>query len=364
MIDTKKISSLQLGILTFFLAKSSFFPIVSSMIINSSKHNVWISIILGMLIGLIPLLIYIFINKFDHKRNIIELNNKTFGKVLGNIINTILCIGIIISSTILLLGICSFVYSNFLYGTPLFVIALLLLLVVSYASIKGIETICRTSQILFIISIMLFLTGFISLIYYIDINNFKPLFDINIGNLLNSTYNVLLFSISPVLVLSIIPYDIVIKQENYNKSLIIGYISALIVVLLTICSTIGTLGSITSLFQYPEFIALKSIDYFHFFERVESVISIQWIFDAFVYLLLANYFLKKYISSMFNIKKEKTNNIVVLLFSILILILSNILFTNSLNTRNIIINNYSIILLFSFIVIPIIVFIKLKFKKN
>ena len=69
MDDTKKISSFQLGILTFFLAKASFFPIASSMILKSSRHNFWISIILGVIVGFIPLMLFIFINKHDENKN-------------------------------------------------------------------------------------------------------------------------------------------------------------------------------------------------------------------------------------------------------------------------------------------------------
>lgn len=364
MNDTKKISSLQLGVLTFFLSKASFFPISSSIILKYSNHNVLISLILGFIIGFIPLLIYLFINKYSNTKNIIELNNKVFGKILGNIINFIIIIGIIIMSTIILLETCNFIFSNFLNSIPQLIIALLFLLVISYAAIKGIETICRSSQIILILSALLFVIGFISLVYNIDISNFKPFLQTPMNNILKSTYYVILFGISPIFMLSIIPQDIIVKKENYRKSIIIGYIGACVFVFLTIFTTIGTLGPITNLFQYPEYIALKNIEYFHFFERVENVISIQWIFDTFIFLTISIYFLKKYMSVTFKIKKEKTNNFIVILISTLILILSNILFTNSLNFRNIIVNNYSIIMLISLRIIPLIIYLRLKFKKQ
>jgi len=239
-----------------------------------------------------------------------------------------------------------------------------LLSVICYGAIKGIETICRTSQILFICSIILFLTGFICLIYYIDINNFKPLFQISFNNILSSTYNVILFSSCPIFLLSVIPHDIVIKKELYNRSIMFGYILGLLTVLLTLSATVGILGNITTLFKFPEYIALKNIEYFNFLERIENIISMQWIFDAFIFLTVTIYFLKKYISSTFHIKNKKTNNMIVIIFSIILLLLSNILFINSLNVRNIIINNYSIIMLICFIFIPTIIYLKLKVKKT
>lgn len=363
MSDTKKISSFQLGILTFFLAKASFFPIVSSMILKSSNHNFWISFILASFIGLIPLLIFIFINKHDENKNIFELNNDKFGKILGNILNLLIVLAVIIVGTIMLLSICNFIFSNYLDTVPQLLIAALFLLVISYAAIKGIETICRTSQILWILGTILFILGFVCLMYYIDLNNFKPIFEITFNNILSSTYNIVLFSTTPIFLLSVVPHDIVVKKERYKKSIIIGYIGALLVVFLTLFSTIGVLGNITTLFLFPEYIALKNIQYFHFFERIENIISIQWIFDSFVFLTLTLYFLKKYMSSIFKVKNEKTNNAIVILFSIILLILSNILFTNSLNVRNIIINNYSIIMLICFIIIPVIIYLKLRFKK-
>lgn len=364
MDDTKKISSFQLGILTFFLAKASFFPIASSMILKSSGHNFWISIILGVMVGFIPLMVFIFINKHDENKNIFELNISNFGKVIGNVLNFLIVIAVIIVGTIMLLSICNFIFFNYLDAIPQLFIAALLLLVISYAAIKGIETICRTSQILWIFSTVIFIIGFVCLLNYIDLSNFKPIFEISFNDILLSTYNVILFSIAPIFLLSVIPHNIIVKKERYKKSIIIGYVGGLLIVFLTLFSTVGVLGNITNLFLFPEYIALKNIQYFHFFERIENIVAIQWIFDSFVFLTVILYFLKKYMNSTFKVKNEKTNNAIAILFSIILLILSNVLFTNSLNVRNIIINNYSIIMLICFIIVPISIYLKLRFKKT
>ena len=362
--DTKKISSLQLGILTFFLSKATIFPVASSIMIKFGKQNICFCILISTIIGLIPLLAYIYINNRNNGLNIIELNTKLFGKIIGNIINFIISIGILLFGVITLLGLCNFIFSNFLYGTSQIIIGALFMLVVSYASIKGIETICRTSQLLFILSIILFLISFGCLIYYIDINNFKPILDISFNNIFKSSYIYILFVITPIFILSIIPNDIIVKHKNYNRSIIIGYLLSMIVTFLILSSTIGVLGNLTKYFEYPEYIALSQIDYFHFFERVENVLSLQWVFDIFVFMILVIYFLKKYISCTFNIKNKKINNSIVLLLSLLILLITSIFFTNSIVIKNIIINNYFYVLLVAFILIPFLIFLRIKLKRN
>jgi len=363
MENTKKVSSLQLGVLTFFLAKASIFPIASSIILNYSKQNIWYCILISGLIGLIPLFIYLYINNINNELNIIELNQKLFGKILGGIINFIISIGILLFGVIILLGLCNFTFSNYLTNIPQIIIGFLFMIVVSYGAIKGIETICRTSQLLFILNLILFTISVGCLIYYIDINNFKPIFDVSITNIFKSSYNYVLFCVTPIFMLSIIPNDIIVKSENYNKSIIIGYISSVIFILLSLCSTVGVLGNLTTLFEYPEYIALTQIEYFHFFERVENLLSLQWIFDVFVFMIMILYFLKKYISVTFNVKKKKSNNVVVFILSLLILLTTSIFFTNSIVIKNFIINNYFYIMLLSFVIIPFIIFLRIKFKR-
>lgn len=358
--DTKRISTLQIGVITFFLTKAAFFPIASSILLKLSKQNIGISIIVGALIGLIPLFIYLSINTYDKNKNIIELNVDIFGKILGNIINFIIVLGIITIGSIMILGLCNFVFSNFLTQVPIVLISALFLLIVCYAALKGIETISRTSQILFLFGITLFTLGFFSLLYYVDVNNFKPFFEITFNKVISSSYSFVLFGITPIFMLSIIPNKVIIRNEHYKKSVLIGYIISVIVILLTLLSTTGVLGNISTIFEYPEYIAFKQIEYFHFFERVENILSIQWIFDIFIFMVMIIYFLKKYISSTFSIKKEKVNNFITILFGILLFLISSIFFTNSVTIKNLIIKNYSIVTIISFLVIPLIIFIRIK----
>ena len=362
MTDTKKISSLQIGVLTFLLSRASLFPI-TQYLLKTSKQNIWMPLILGSTISIFLILMYIYITKYDNKLNIIELNLKMFGKIYGNLINLIIVLGVIISSAIILLNICTFIFTNYSVGIPIVPVSFLFVIVCTYCTAKGIETICRTSQILCISILSLFVISLISLIYYIDINNFKPLFHISIDKVLSSSYNYILFSVTPIFMLSIIPHKIIIKEKNYTKSIILGYISSLGITFLTLFSTIGILGSITDIFEYPTYVVLKQIEYFHFFERVENILSISWIFEAFVFIVITLYFLKKYVSSTFKIYKKKSNKFITILFSIILFLLSSILLSNSIEFKNLIINNYSYIILISLIIIPILIFIRLKNNK-
>jgi len=362
MNDTKKISSLQVGVLTFFLSKASLFPITYD-ILKTSKQNLWISFILSSVISLFLIYIYTKINKYDKNLNIIELNLKIFGKIFGNIVNLIIALGVIISGSIILLYICTFIFTNYSVGIPISLVSFLFIIVCTYCTTKGIETICRTSQILCILSIILFIISLLSLMYYIDINNFKPFFQITINKILSSTYNVILFSVSPIFILSIIPQKTIIKEERYSKSIIIGYFSSLIITFFSLFSTIGVLGNIVNIFEYPVYIVLKQIEYFHFFERVENILSISWIFEAFTFIIMILYFLKKYINITFKIYRKKSNNFITILFSIVLFLLSNLFFSNSMEFKSLFINNYSYIILTSFIIIPILIFIKLKNTK-
>ena len=125
--------------------------------------------------------------------------------------------------------------------------------------------------------------------------------------------------------------------------------------------TVGTLGlHLTNIYQHPEYIILKKISFFNFFNRIENLISIQWLYLNLLIAAISIFYIKS------AIKKEKSKFIVPLISIILMFMFCVLAFKNNTIFINFSKNIYPYINLGYFIIvliISIITYIKQKRKK-
>lgn len=321
MKENLKISSLQIGVVTFFLSQVSFFPLISKIIFKNVQQDIWISSIIGFLIGLFILKLFLTLqNKLDDK-NILEYTLYKFGKYLGNIINFIIIISVIIMMVSLFSKFSIFLNVNYLPNFPILTLEVSFIILITYIIKKGVETIFRSSQILGIISILLITCSVILNIYNFNLNNIFPIFEHEITSIFSSSIYCAASATLPIFLLTIFPKNIVNKKEKYNKIIISGYIVSSIVTFIILLSTLLVLGKhLVINFEYPEFIAFKQIQYFYFIERLELIFSMIWIFNIFIFGVISIYFIYEYIKVTFKIKN---NNVIPILIGIIIILISN-----------------------------------------
>jgi len=344
----KKINSLQFTSMFLMLTITSYTGIGILSIIKTDARNAWMSVILSGILGLVILSLFIYINSFKENLTINEKNKILFGKILGTIINYLIIIITFLYGISIFYNLNNFIVSQFLTRTPQYIIGILFSLLIIYINIKGIETISRTSLLLFSINIILFLIQFLSLTPQIDFSNFKPILENGINGVISGSFRICLLNFTPMLILLIIPKDYINDKDKFRKSLIISFIISIIIILLMIIVTIGNLGvELSSLYQYPEYIVLKRITIFNFLDKVENIIVIQWLFGLFTSTSIVVYNITK------NLKKKDSKILPILITSIILILSLNIFKNNTVfeyYTLNIAPIIYIILLLIFFII--------------
>lgn len=309
--------------LLYLISQPLFLGIGFIKIIRDLENDYWIGIILGVIIGL-------FINYILH---LLPHNNN---KIIFTLIN--ICILLII--TTILTNCISLLYLN---KTPINIILIPLLIVAIYSSTKGDETIFKAANIIVLINVFLFTIAFISLIPLISINNFLPI----IGN--SSIISILLSSLDFALIstTSLILFPNLKKNYNYKVYLV----SSLTIVTFFLL-IIGTLGiNVASIFNYPEYIIFKRVSFLDFFDNIQNIIFMMWIFSSFSLIGLCS----------LNIRKN-TNKKILLIIMIFIFLISNII--GNYNLFNFIYLNirYLLLIIFGLFILNKIIS-KLKLKK-
>lgn len=361
----KKITVLEMCSLTWQLMLSSGIGITSYIAFFSVKQDAWIAIIVSGIIGLIPLYIYLYLMNYKKDLNFFSLNEYLFGKTIGKIINTIIALVVSLCVIIYFFNLTNFINSQYLNKTNNLLIIAILIIPVIYLLLQDLKIIGRTTFILFLFSITLLFFSIIGFIGQIDLNNIKPIMENSITSIFITASKLICYIVFQLILLLSVPKNNIINNKNFDKSIVKTYFFVYIIATIVIFIIVSVLGSnLALIYQYSEFHVLKRISIGGFIERVESTLSLRWIFYMFTIIVFGLYFIKNYISVTFNIKNESKIKFIITFVSIIMLLSSNWVFKNNTEGNYVLLNVLPIILYSTIFLIIIIMLIKAKTKKN
>ena len=320
----KKISSLEYNSLAWFTMRASLVGITMTMVITVAKQDSWLCGVLGIIIGAIPVAVFIALRNFNDNMNISQITEYAFGK-FGKIISIILIIGAFIFVQTIFSDLVYFIRSQFLYKTSSIIIAIVFIIPLIYGLLKGLNTFAKTSLILFYVIIFTILFITFGLLGGINLDNLKPLFTAKLTSLLYGSIMVVGYNVLPLFLLLAIPKC---RIENYKigKS-VLFYILAILAVINAVFLTISVYGvNLSLLFEYPEFQLLKKVAIGEVIGKLESILSMEWIVAFFILILVGLYFITTMIKETFKLK-EKTNKGVIVAVCLLLLIINPYIFT-------------------------------------
>lgn len=358
-----KVSSVQISMLFALVLSSMYLGLGDIILLDISKNDAIISMIIGLILGFIPLFMYVKINNCYPNHNIFNKNKKLFGKKIGQVLNLLfvtLCFFMIIISYRSLI---TFINSKYLTETPYYVIGILILITSIILSANKTQTLLRVSQIMFVIVSVLIIFIEIFLFKYIEIDNILPLFKTSINDILyGAVYYASLTSITSFFFLSI--YKNKASDNNFNKNMIIFYVLATISLTIVMFYIISCFGyKLASIFEYPEYVILKKIIVSNSEFHIENILSFRWIFYIISLANISIYGIKKYLEETSLSNKKQI--IVVALICMLALFLSKNIFLNDPNSIIIFKKYYLFIVALPIFIILTVTFIKTLFvKKN
>jgi len=359
-----KISTLQIVSLCWQLILSVDIGIISYISLISVKQDGWLSVIIAGILGIIPVLLYLYLMNYRPEMNFTELNEHLFGKVWGKIINTIVA-GLIAFCVMLYFNnLNNFITSQYLHKTPTLFGIIIFSIPVIYLLNQGLTTIGRTTFVLFIFGLILLFLTILGLAGQVDLTSFMPVLEHDMTDIFGTSLRIIPYTAFALILLLCIPKKDIVDSEKLNKRVVISYVVSFLTVLSALFFIVGVLGAeLAQLYQYPEFHVLKRISIGGFIERVESTLSLRWIFYIFTTLVFGLYFIKKYIETTFKIKKEKKLNIISSIVAIILLISCNWLFASNTESNMMTLKVIPIFLYIINLGVTILMVIKTKTKK-
>lgn len=355
----KKINSLEYQSILVLCLLSSSIGISLYTTIKYSSIDSYISILIGNIIGLIPLFIFIYILNYEEDKSLYEKNINLFGKVFGKVINYLLSILFFILSSTILYNISNFITTQYLTETSILSIMMLLVIVLYITLNKGIETISRTSSIFLFVFVFLFILALLSVMNGIKLDNLEPILEYGLSSpLKGGIINSFIITI-PFYSLLGIPKNNITDKNRLNKYIIVGYLLSSFILFLISIITNSILGKyLINIYQYPAYISLKKASIFSFLSRIENFFSLGWILSSYITIITNLYIAKECVP------QKKSINIILI---ILMIFLSYKLFKNNTTFNCYIFKIYPFILLSLFLIFLLIfltIIIKKKYKKN
>ena len=319
----KKVSNIEMGMLLSLIICGYFLGMSDMILLRNAKSEVIVSMLIGTIIGLIPVMMYLKINNTYTNLNIYEKSLKLYGKKLGTFINFLMFISYISIFCIALRTIISFTVIKYLESTPYIVVGLLVGISCLIAVFKGLEPMLRLARISFIITVFFTIIIETSILGYVDINNLLPVLASKsyISNIIyGSLYFAATSSFLSVLLLSI-KKDEVKNNKNFNKTIIIFYILGCLSLTLVMFFIVSCYGyKMSSLFRYPEYVALKKIGFSSSELHLENLLAFRWVFYSLALSCMSLYGIETGIKVYSN--KINLNKILLISIAILSIIIS------------------------------------------
>lgn len=358
----EKISTLQLGAISWQLILSSCIGITPYVLFYKLKQDSWIAVILSFILGFLILGLYLYIWGKMPEKNFFEKTEALFGKALGKLINFIIIFANTYMAIVYFYSITGLIRSQYLIKTPTFFILIILIIPTIFLITQKLEVIGRASFVFWIIGITLFILTLFGLTSQLDISKIFPILENNNYNIFNGTLLTIPYTLFIMLGLMSIPKDNIIDKQKLNKRMVAFYIIAFICILLGFLFIIMCLGGdLAKMYQYAEFQVIKMVSLVGFIERVENFLSIRWIFYMFTTAIINLYFIKVFCKHTFKIKKS--GNILISIITIICFILSKWLFPNNTIGNKMILNIIPWVLYPIYLGIPLIMAIIIKAKK-
>lgn len=323
----------QYQICSFFLTRFLFFGAGLSLLFFKSNNDTWLSCLLGFVLGILAFKILHIISQ---KNNGLDICDIMKNNIIMKIILYLFCFSLL---NYLLTVLTLMNHSFFLYETPPLFISILLMLAIIYGVRKGENVFTKVAELLFFISIVVFIFKFFgygsyALNYY---DNIFPIFNTKISKFLMSTLIFFIYSFIPnVLLLSF-------KDMNLSyKEMITGYILGALSIIITIIIISMIFGfPLSTIIRYPEYMVLKKISLFNVFKNVENILVITWYFDCIVSGFIITNIIKKLNNNTFHPIIKKGTYIILLLTSLFVAV--NIFVKDY--TKTIILYRYSYIVI-------------------
>ncbi|MGG1661072.1 GerAB/ArcD/ProY family transporter [Brevibacillus sp. NRS-1366] len=286
MVETGKISSLQMGMAVYPVLMSTAMLFGPSIMAKQASNDLWLSPIWASLIGFLSVYIVHRLHERFPQKTIIEQSELILGKTIGKLIGFFYFWFLLQINGYIVREYADFI-AIFLVNTPLSVISAVLVLVCALAVGGGIEVVVRSAQFFFPFFLIPLLLMIVLVFPDMEPQNIFPILG-------NGVWPSLKGSITPqgwfseVFLISYLLPFLVDKNKGRRAGMItVGLVMITMIVVNLVIYFL--MGDATSRILFPVMDTARYVSIADFFENLESGVMAIWVIGAFVKVSLFYY---------------------------------------------------------------------------
>lgn len=243
--------------------------------------DVWISVLIGGLIAIIAGVIIVKLSQQFPKKTFYQYSQEIIGKWAGGFLCLILIVYFFSLSAFEVRALVEVTGYLLLEGTPTWAIIMPFMWVGLYLILGGINPIARLFEIIFPITVIIFLLVSLMSFKLFELNNLRPVLGLGIMPVLKGIKTTSLAFIGPEIMLLLTAF--MKKPKKAVKAVLIGVSIPIAFYMITVVMVIGALsvdGVITR--TWPSIDLIRSFEIPGLiFERFESLLLVIWIMQIF-----------------------------------------------------------------------------------
>ncbi|MGN9865209.1 spore germination protein [Bacillus swezeyi] len=278
----ERITTLQTAVIvTNFLLGTGILTLPRTSVDEVKTPDVWITLILGGIIALAAAIIMVKLNHQYPEKTFYEYSQDIIGKWIGGLIGLLFVCYLLAHSGFQVRSMLEIIHFFLLEGTPRWATAMIFLWVGLYLIIGGLSSIARLFEIVFPITVILFLLVVFMSSGIFEMDNLRPVLGQGIGPVLKGI-KVTALSFSGIeIVLILMPF--MNQPHKAVQTVVIGTAIPLLFYMITVVMVIGAL-SIDGVVArtWPTIDLMRSFERPGLiFERFESFLLVIWIMQLF-----------------------------------------------------------------------------------
>jgi spore germination protein KB len=302
-LETGKITPTQLMFsVACFLQASA---LLTAFLAGVADYDSWFVVVVGIVLYLPVLMVYIRLMNTYPGKNLIEINELTFGKVLGKVVSLLYLWFFLTLATLNLRDLDVFVKQTVMIKTPDVVLMVVCVLVSTLAVRYGIQVVTRYGFLFILLSATVLSISLLLALRQIDLKNFLPMLQQPVEKYIQGTNIILSIPFGELVVfLMIVPY-VREKKKTFGRFFLGGFLLGALMLLLVVFRDTAVLGNTVSLFALPAFETLRLVTLFGTISRVEFLFAAVLIIMLFFKITILYYVTSLTIAQVFGMKSYR-----------------------------------------------------------
>lgn len=251
---------------------------IPSSIAELAGPDTWLSILFGTAIGFPFIWIYAKLGELNPNKTFVEIIRLYFGKWAGGFVAAFFIFSALVAADQVTWYIGDFIHSEFVSELPVLPLNTFFVAVLVFALWCGVETMYRTTELLFAFLFPFIIIAILLLIPNMKPENLLPVMEKGVIPVLKGSIPFLSNCVLPLVFLNMV-YPVCFENvKEAKKALFKGYLLGALTNLSTVTTCVLVLGSnLIANIRFPMYVTNKEIDVFVIFSRIEAITFSIWL---------------------------------------------------------------------------------------